>query len=38
MSMKHWWNGPDREELQYSEDRPVSIVQCPTANQMYTTY
>ena len=38
MSMKHWWNGPDREEVKYSGNKPVSVVQCPIANQRYNTY
>jgi len=33
MSMKHWWNGPDREELKYSGDKLLSMVKCPTTNQ-----
>jgi len=33
MSMKHWWNGPDRKELKYPGDKPVSMVKCPTTNQ-----
>jgi hypothetical protein len=38
MSMKHLWNSPDREELKYSGDKPVSVAHCPTADQKNTKY